>query len=247
MVLTNQHNTSTTALAIALIQTLAGTGVYIQCITCMYVIWRTRYCRLSYFVISGHPQIWIVGDSIVRRAKERAAATGRLQLGTPYTIQWHGQGGARHEDRGRMVDNRLMRSAPPLIVVLHLGTNNIGQIDACSCRAAIKTALDTLRARMPQALIIWSSILPRIGYRGNRPTGCNNQDALEGVRVSLNNYARRQTNRMGNASIIIHDIDRADHNMFIRDGVHLSDQGSDILIAGFALAIKKALFEKLRL
>ena len=63
------------------------------------------YCGLSYFVISGHPQIWIVGDSIVRRAKERAAATSRLQLGTPYTIQWHGQGGARLEDVERMVDN----------------------------------------------------------------------------------------------------------------------------------------------
>ena len=62
----------------------------------IYIICSTRYCGLSYFVISGHPQIWIVGDSIVRI--ERAAATRRLQLGTPYTIQWHGQGGARLED-----------------------------------------------------------------------------------------------------------------------------------------------------
>ena len=209
----------------------------------IYIICSTRYCGLSYFVISGHPQIWILGDSIERRAKERAAATHRLQLGTPYTIQWHGQGGARIEDVERMVDNRLMFSAPPSLVVLHLGTNNIGQMDACSCRAAIKTALGTLRVRMPQALILWSSILPRIVYHGKRPTGSTSQEALEGVRVSLNNYARRQANRMGNASVIIHDIDRSNHNMFIRDGVHLSDQGSDILIASFALAIRKAPFE----
>ena len=117
--------------------------------------------------------------------------------------------------------------------------------DGCvySCRAAIKTALGTLRVRMPQALILWSSILPRIVYHGKRPTGSTSQEALEGVRVSLNNYARRQANRMGNASVTIHDIDRSNHNMFIRDGVHLSDQGSDILIASFALAIRKALFE----
>ena len=118
----------------------------------IYIICSTSYCGLSYFVISGHPQIWILGDSIVRRAKERAAATRRLQLGTPYTIQWHGQGGARLEDVERMVDNRLMFSAPPSLVVLHLGTNNIGQMDACSCRAAIKTALGTLRVRMPKLL-----------------------------------------------------------------------------------------------
>ena len=198
---------------------------------------------LSYFVISGHPEIWIVGDSIVRRAKERATATRQLQLGTPYAIRWHGQGGARLEDVEKMVDNRLRFSAPPSIVILHLGTNNIGQLDACSCRAAIKTALGTLRARMPQARILWSSILPRIVYHGKRPTGSTSQEALEGVRVSLNNYARRQTNGMGNASVIIHNIDRSNHNMFIRDGVHLSDQGSDILIASYALAIKKALFE----
>ena len=135
-----------------------------------------------------------------------------------------------------MVDNRLMFSAPPSTVVLHLGTNNIGQMDACSCRAAVKTALGTLRVRMPQALILWSSILPRIVYHGKRPTGSTSQEALEGVRVSLNNYARRQANRMGNASVIIHDIDRSNHNMFIRDGVHLSDQGSDILILAIANA-----------
>ena len=152
----------------------------------------TRYCVLSYFVISEHPHIWIVGDSIVRRAKERVAATGRFQLGSHQTIQWHGRGGARLEDVERMVDNGLMFSAPPSIVVLHLGTNNIGQIDACSCRAAIKTALDTLRARMPHALILWSSILPRITYRGKRPAASTSQEALEGVRISLNNYARRQ-------------------------------------------------------
>ncbi|XP_071481802.1 uncharacterized protein [Diadema antillarum] len=208
-----------------------------------YVTCSTRYCRLSYFVISGHPNIWIMGDSIVRRAKERAAATRQLQLGTPYTIQWHGQGGARLKDVERMVNNGLRYSAPPSIVVLHLGTNNIGQMDACSCRAAIRTALSTLRARMPQALIMWSSILPRLVYHGKRPTGHTNQDALEGVRISLNNYARRQTKRMGNASIIMHNIARSNHQMFIRDGVHLSDQGSDILIADLALAIKKALFQ----
>ena len=48
---------------------------------------------------------------------------------------------------------------------------------------------------------------------------------------------------MGNASVIIHDIDRSNRNMFIRDDVHLSDLGSDILIASFALAIKKPLNE----
>ena len=37
----------------------------------------------------------------MRRAKERAAATHRLQLGTLYTIQWHGQGGRKTRGRGK--------------------------------------------------------------------------------------------------------------------------------------------------
>ena len=40
-------------------------------------------------------------------------------------------------------------------------------------------------------------------------------------------------------------IDRSNRTMFIMDGVRLLDLGSDILIASFALAIKKTLNEKL--
>ena len=115
----------------------------------IHVAQDTAGCHFCHF---RAPQNLDNSDSIVRRAKERAAATHQLQLGTPYTIQWHGRGGARLEDVERMANNGLRYSAPPSIMILHLGTNNIGQMDACSCRAAIKTALSTLRARMPQAL-----------------------------------------------------------------------------------------------
>ena len=94
---------------------------------------------------------------------------------------------------------------------------------------------------MPHTRILWSAILPRIFYYGKRASGSTSQEALEGVRLSLNRYARRQTKHVGNASVIQHDIDRANHNLLVRDGIHLSDQGSDILIGNFEDAVKEAI------
>ena len=68
------------------------------------------------------------------------------------------------------------------------------------------------------------------------------QKALESVRKSLNKFAWRQVKLIGNASLIRHDIEPTNHQLYNRDGFHLSDQGSDILITNFELAIKEAGF-----
>lgn len=63
-------------------------------------IW-TCYFREFNYLISGRVRnrVWIVGDSIVRRAKERATAQNRLHLGAEKgAVQWHGQWGATLHD-----------------------------------------------------------------------------------------------------------------------------------------------------
>lgn len=202
-------------------------------------IWTCYFREFNYF-ISGRVRnrVWIVGDSIVRRAKERATAQNRLHLGAEKgAVQWHGQGGATLHDLPRMVTNRLNYNAPPALAIVHLGTNDLGQRDACRCRIAIDTAIQTLRARMPGTHIAWSGILPRLFYYGSRP-GPTSQEAMDGVRKSLNKFAKRRISQMVNTSMIVHNIDTKEHSLFHRDGIHLSDVGSDMLIDKFESAAK---------
>ena len=83
------------------------------------------------------------------------------------TVQWHGQGGVMLQDLPRLVENRLRynRRAPALVIV-HLGTNNLGLNDACQCRIAIDMALQ--RTAMPCTHIAWSTIIPRLFYYNSR-------------------------------------------------------------------------------
>ena len=134
------------------------------------------------------------------------------------TVQWHGQGGVMLQDLPRLVENRLRynRRAPALVIV-HLGTNNLGLNDACQCRIAIDMALQ--RTAMPCTHIAWSTIIPRLFYYNSRGHWTS-QDAMDGVRKSLNKYARRLITRRPNASVIAHQLDPSNHSLFLRDEVH---------------------------
>lgn len=157
------------------------------------------------------------------------------------TVQWHGQGGATLQDLPRLVENRLRyNQRAPALVIVHLGTNNLGLNDACQCRIAIDMALQILRTAMPRTHIAWSTIIPRLFYHSSRGYRTL-QDAMDGVRKSLNKYARRLIARLPNASVIAHQLDPSNHSLFLRDGVHLSDRGSDAFIDNFQEGIDSGL------
>ena len=91
-------------------------------------------------IVSG-PRVWIVGDCIIRRARDRASTTRLWQLGTQHDFQWHGQGGARVEDLGRFVDNEMRSGLHPTVVIPQSGIDNIGQSEAAKCREVYKKIL----------------------------------------------------------------------------------------------------------
>ena len=80
------------------------------------------------------------------------------------------------QDLPRMVSNRLRSNAPPALVIIHLGSNNIGQHNACECRMEIDAAIQDIRLRVPHTPVIWSNILPRLLYYG-RKQGPSSQQA----------------------------------------------------------------------
>lgn len=142
---------------------------------------------------SGTPanKIWIVGDSLVRQARERVLHCNFQDLGRPRgSIQRWGQGGASLQDLKHMIENRLYGGQQtPRMIIIYLGTINIGRDDACRCRLEIDHALQALRSKLPNTHIAWSPTIPRLLYYSPRP-GSSSQRALDGARKSLINTPR---------------------------------------------------------
>ena len=194
------------------------------------------------FIHTGCIQrVWIMGDSIIRRAKNRADITGTAELGTTSTeILWLGQGGALLRDFPHRLQSLLQTYAPPSRLIIHLGSNDIGRFEARLGREAVKSCFAALRLALPCCHIAWSSILPRMVYRGWLKAD-SSQKALDGVRKSLNSFARRCMSKLENTSLILHsDIEASQSHLFLRDGVHLNTEGSDILIENFRVSLQAA-------
>ena len=70
-----------------------------------------------------------MGDSHVRRAAVVARQDGDFNLGlgaVGITIWWKGKSGAHLQDLESMLISELSSSAPPDILIVHLGSNDFG-------------------------------------------------------------------------------------------------------------------------
>ena len=183
-------------------------------------------------------RIWIVGDSLVRRAGERAKSTGHqhLEAQPDNQVRWFGRGGLQLHDLPRTIQNLLRHHATPDVVVLHAGSNDIGRYAVKLCRQAVEEVLLSTRQLLPECHICFSEIVPRLFYYG-RADGPHSQSALNKCRKTVNKYARGKIRRMFRASFLKHDINTQDHELFHRDGVHLSESGNDLLINDFKMTL----------
>ncbi len=84
----------------------------------------------------------------------------------------------------------------------------------------------------PNTILVWSAILPRLFYFGARQQG-----AVEHIRRSINRWARsccRQTE----AIFLPHNgFQWQNHALFLYDGVHLSVEGTNLLLSDFVACI----------
>ena len=177
----------------------------------------------------------------MRRAGERAFARGCRDLGAAgCEVAWHGRGGASLRDFPRQLQAQLRFSPSPSVLIIHAGSNDLGRYSAKDCRQAVDEALNTARSLLPQCYISFSSILPRLYYYGHG-RHVTSQVAINNVRKGVNKYARRRVRRMHSGSFIGHNFNVQEHWYFHRDGVHLSDEGCDLLMENFASAVRFAL------
>lgn len=168
------------------------------------------------------PAVWIVGDSYIRRASERARVSIGKNLDLPVDITWFGVGGLRWGSFVSRLDS-LLRSRPaPDVLVVHVGGNDLGKVKGTRLASMMKWNLGQVHENYPNLKLVFSCITERRVWRCGRPYQLNHQRAF------LNNVMSAFMGSLGGVSIRHPEIKHNWEGMFLADGVHLTDIGHDI-------------------
>ncbi|XP_072854614.2 uncharacterized protein LOC140706831 [Pogona vitticeps] len=170
--------------------------------------------------------VLIVGHSYIYWAARYAAAShwgSDLGLGAQASITWRGMRGMRWIQLGRLT---AFGCSPPDILVIHLGGNDLPQVPGKALILDILRDLERLHALYPRMRIVWSTIIPRLHWRGAK-----NMDRVNNARRLVNKEVCRGVSKSGLGSVIGHRrILTSNLGYFREDGVHLSEAGLDILL-----------------
>ena len=100
-----------------------------------------------------HPvNVWIIGDSYVRRGAERAAETMADNLGHDNLLmQWFGWGGLRWTSLLPFFHQSLQGRAVPDVLLIHCSGNDLGSIKNLGLIAAMKEDLRHLHLQYPDS------------------------------------------------------------------------------------------------
>jgi hypothetical protein len=183
-----------------------------------YNIVNIKYILL--YIIGKYPEIWILGDSIVRRLEDEKY--GSIYEGT---VNMKGQGGGKMECVQSLLVPMMRDFKDPDVLVVHIGTNNLADTTKEECRKEIDKLLFFLLKRFPETVLVWSDILPRSTFRKSKCMQKNNPKALDKKRLSINSYAHRVFLRNGCDFITYPSMKKEFAKFFLRDGIHLNNKG----------------------
>lgn len=122
----------------------------------------------------------------------------------------------------------------PAMIVIHLGSNDIGLRPCSDIIDDIKT--DTLRFKLlfPNTRVIWSELLMRRYWHSATKSGTR----LEKVRKRINTAIKNFYLTEGLAEIRHPNIRASEIDLYRFDGVHLTDLGNDVLLNNFEGALE---------
>ena len=162
-----------------------------------------------------------MGDSIPRRAGERAQERGIPDLKLPASIAWWGIGGLTWSGLRRSVESQVLLCTPPKIIALHLGGNDLARAPCTAITNQISKEIRYLRAAFPQTVLIWINILDRVNWRTNHFT----RKTINSKRKRINRHGASWVKSTGPSDTLVIDIDASTPGVFLADGVHLSEVG----------------------
>ena len=181
------------------------------------------------FSVAGEYRTLVIGDSYVGRL-----AGQNIQLRGGGEVSWYGRGGKKISDLRWMMNTYLNRRRVPTTIIIHIASNDIFEDKTSAIVSRATESLKALRQLYPDTRLIWSDIVDRAFFLGESSPGA-------GVRATkiVNRGMHRACLRIDNTYFIGHSryICAAEHALYRRDGIHLSEEGSQILVLNWENAL----------
>lgn len=131
-----------------------------------------------------------------------------------------------------MVCQFVLSHPPPQVILVHLGENGLGQRTSKALRLQAHRDFITLQGWFPGVVILWSNLLPHRVWHGARSF------RIDVTRKRINDNLGRVVASLG-GTVIPHLVIRWDcPALFCSDGVHLSSQGYNLLLADWQQGLR---------
>jgi (4-O-methyl)-D-glucuronate---lignin esterase len=192
--------------------------------------WLNKHIELIEKAKKGNIDLYFAGDSITRRWEATHKANWDLNFGGWKAANF-GAGGDRTQNVIYRIENGEMDGVTPKVIVLLIGTNNVGFVPVNGSDAAlveditkgIKACLNALRKKAPTAKILLIGITPR---------NTNGSTALMPTINKINNriakFANGKTIKFLNINDKLADKDSKLYDGMTDDGLHLTDKGYQV-------------------
>ena len=193
-------------------------------------VWRAKHAELLEKARRGNIELYFEGDSITRRWEATHQENWRQNFGGWRAANF-GAGGDRTQHVLYRVLNGELDGVNPKVIVLLIGTNNVGPDPAKGKDDAlvkdvvkgIKACLNVMRKKAPDAKILLVGITPRNtdGSPAVMPT-------INKINARIARFADGRKIRFLNINDKMADKDGRLYEGMTDDGLHLTDKGYQV-------------------
>lgn len=185
------------------------------------------------------PVVWIIGHSYVFWAGQFAEGSpGGRNLGFHgLEVMWRGIRGLRWPEVLQHVVFLSREVRCPVVLVIHAGGNDLCSVRMGDLITLMQADVDRFSSFVPELVLVWSEIIPRVVWRGARDLG-----AVEGARRTINARMARFVRHKGGVVVRHRELEGDNSRLMRPDGAHLRDNGLEIFLAGIRNGIEQALF-----
>ena len=181
--------------------------------------------------------VWFIGDSYVYWAERRAWARHigtNLGVSNIGAIHWDGVRGMRWGRVRERLQHLALYNQVPKAIMLHVGGNDLGMCKSVVLSHLMREDILFIFRTFPRVRLIVSGLVPRLNW----PRSAWEAPALERVRKQLNGFIRRLVQHDGGIFLPHSDISVDTPGFYYKDGVHLSDVGTDLFLLSFRDALE---------
>ena len=178
--------------------------------------------------------MWILGDSLVRRAHQYLISQHKdPNLGLHQVeVMWIGEGGMHVDTLSRKLESYLGKHAAPDVLIIHCGSNDLTSTKNSDIISHIVAAIDELHLTAPNCLVLYSDILPRRRY-----LGAHNPKQVDLKRKCINRHMKSYVQYPYGISHPQFTYKSSSLILGFPDWVHLTSKGYQIFIQNLSQAL----------